>query len=95
MNQKAQATLDAIQLNELIKQIDCRDAFVTFVQALLRDLQQRPEEWENRDLATFLSAMVAWVEDMDGYYQNLGEAVPAQPTWKTLGQMLLAARVYE
>ena len=95
MSQKAEATLDALHLNELVKQIDSRDAFVTFLQALRRDFQQRPEQWENRDLATFLNAMAAWAEDMDGYYHNLGECVPAQPTWKTLGQMLLAARIYE
>jgi hypothetical protein len=39
--------------------------------------------------------MAAWVDDIDGYFRNRGEAVPVQPTWKTLGQILLAAKVYE
>jgi hypothetical protein len=32
---------------------------------------------------------------MEGYYNNRGEAMPETPDWQTLGQMLLAARVYE
>jgi len=34
-------------------------------------------------------------EDMDGYYRNRGQDVPSSPTWKTLGEMVAAARVYE
>jgi hypothetical protein len=83
------------QLAEMVAQVDSRDAFEAFLRALLQDLQQRPAEWGNRDLASFLEAMGAWVQDMDGYFQNQGERVPEQPTWKTLGQILLAARVYE
>ena len=72
-----------------------RKEFVDFVRALAEHCRQRPEEWENRDLPSYLEAMAAWVEDMDGYYQNRGEAAPEQPTWKTLEQILQAARVYE
>jgi hypothetical protein len=32
---------------------------------------------------------------MDGYFKNRGEKVPDTPTWQTLAQMLLAARMYE
>jgi hypothetical protein len=66
-----------------------------FVGALLVDLKDRSDEWENPDLATFLQAIKGWVEDMEEYYQNVGEAVPDQPSWKTFGQILLAAKVYE
>ncbi|MGH2599621.1 MAG: DUF7660 family protein, partial [Dehalococcoidia bacterium] len=44
---------------------------------------------------SYLSAMAAWAEDMDGYYENRGDPVPKQPSWRTLGELLLAARVYE
>ena len=97
MNQKAAIRQDASHLNELVQQIHSRADFITYLRALQSHLQQRPEEWENRDLASFLNAMVAWVEDMDGYYQNRSECVPDQPSWKTLGEILLAlaSRVYE
>jgi hypothetical protein len=86
---------DALPLIQVIEQTRSRADFITFLQTLRSNLQQKPEEWENRDLVSFLKAMAAWVEDMDGYYQNLGESIPDQPTWKTMGQILLAARVYE
>jgi hypothetical protein len=96
VNQKATIRKDAaVVLSEMVEQIDSREAFVTFLRTLFHDLKQRPGEWGNHDLASFLEAMAAWVEDMDGYFQNQEGNVPDQPTWKTLGQILLAARVYE
>lgn len=32
---------------------------------------------------------------MGGYFANQGIEEPAQPDWKLVGQMLLAAAVYE
>jgi hypothetical protein len=95
MNQNTAIQEDALHLKELGQQINSRESFIGFLGALVNHLQRRPEEWENRDLATFLSAMAAWIEDMDGYYQNQGQRVPEQPSWKTLGEILLAARIYE
>ena len=34
-------------------------------------------------------------DDMYGYYKAKGGALPMQPSWKMLGEMLLAAKVYE
>jgi hypothetical protein len=78
-----------------VQPLPSRMDFVAFVRTLADQCRRRPEEWENRDLPSYLEAMAAWVEDMDGYYQNRGEAVPDQPTWKTLKDILQAARVYE
>jgi hypothetical protein len=72
-----------------------REDLAQFVRTLADDLRQQPEAWENRDLGPFLEAMSAWIEDMEGYYRNRGEAVPSQPEWSTLAEILAAARVYE
>jgi hypothetical protein len=32
---------------------------------------------------------------MYGYYQAKGNALPLQPSWKMLGEIFLAAKVYE
>ena len=84
-----------IDLTEMVEQIQTHPDFVAFSRTLLKDLKENPEGWENRDLAAFLEAMGAWVEDMNGYYQAKGGAIPLQPSWKMLGQILLAAKVYE
>lgn len=51
--------------------------------------------WENNDLSSFLEAMAAWIEDMDGYYKNQQKPVPNQPSWKTIAEILKASTVYE
>jgi hypothetical protein len=84
-----------MNLNEQVDAINSREEFVSFVRALLRDFKQDPGSWENDRLESFLNAIAGWVEDVDGYYSNLGEPVPDQPSWKVLGQILLAAKVYE
>jgi hypothetical protein len=84
-----------LNLDEAVQRLQSRGDFVAFLRELSADLQGNPEQWANRDLPAFLEALSAWVEDMEGYYQQRGEPMPEQPRWQTLGQMLLAARVYE
>ncbi|WP_426527424.1 DUF7660 family protein [Bradyrhizobium sp. McL0615] len=82
-------------LDEYHDAIRSREDFVAFVQALSRDLHTNRETWENDTLERFLEALCAWVEDMDGYYVNQGKPIPQQPDWKVLGDILMAATVYE
>ena len=86
---------DDVRLHTAALGIRTRADFVAFVRSLSGNLRQKPEGWENADLPSFLEALAAWTEDMDGYFKNRGEPIPDTPGWKTLGQMLLAARVYE
>jgi len=84
-----------MELMEQVKKIKTRDDFVVFMQNLLRDLRECPERWENANLEAYLEAIAAWVQEMDGYYLNRGEHVPKHLTWRDLGEILLAARIYE
>lgn len=67
-----------LPLEQIVQQIQTRADFIAFVGALLVDLKDRPNDWENCDFGDFLEAMKAWVEDMDGYFGNIGEAAPDQ-----------------
>jgi hypothetical protein len=82
-------------LNDQVRSIQTRQEFVAFVRELLHNLQASPGEWENPTLESYLEALAAWVEDCDGFYANRGEEVPREPSWKTLGEVLLAAKQYE
>ncbi len=84
-----------MELREQAEKIQTRDDLVLFMNHLIRDLHTCPERWENTSLETYLAAMAAWVQDMDGYYRNRGKKVPQLPTWKQVGEILLAARIYE
>lgn len=75
--------------------IRSREDFVAFVKALRKDLHDNPASWENSTLEHFLEALGGWVEDMDGYYVNQGKPVPQQPDWKVVGDILMAAKMYE
>jgi hypothetical protein len=85
-----------VNLRRRVDGMGSREDFITFVRRLLCDLENSPETWGKRDLDSFLGALAAWTEDMDGYYQNvLGRQVPEQRTWRTFGEILAAAKMYE
>lgn len=84
-----------MELNEQVEQIASREDLVAFVQALRRDLETNPGEWENPNLASYLGALAGWIGDMHGYYRNQGLEMPQAPSWKTVGEILIAAKVYE
>lgn len=75
--------------------INSRENLVQFIQALVLDFHNDPDSWENNDISRFLVSLGAWVEDMNGYYLNKGDSVPQCPDWKNVGEMLLAAKIYE
>jgi hypothetical protein len=50
---------------------------------------------ENPTLERFLEAFAAWCIDMPGVFQSRGLAQPEQPNWRLVGEMLIAASVYE
>jgi hypothetical protein len=82
-------------LDEQVETVRSREALAGFVRDLVNDLRTRPGEWENDRLDTYLEAVAAWIEDLEGYYRNRGEAAPQEPSWKLLGEILLAAKYYE
>ena len=84
-----------MNLESQVDTIRSREDFIVFLRSLSRSLIDFPNDWENANLEDFLNALAAWVEDMDGYFANRGEPTPQTPDWKLIGQMLLAARIYE
>lgn len=85
-----------MELHELVETINTRQDLAEFIQSLLRDLETNQQEWENPQLERYLDALAAWTTDMDGYFRNIqGHPAPEQPTWRLIGYMLLAARIYE
>ncbi|MDP1884364.1 MAG: hypothetical protein Q8L10_03255 [Candidatus Moranbacteria bacterium] len=82
-------------IHEKVNNIKKRSDFVLFVQELNKDYKENPDSWENKDLGAYLEALAAWVEDMDGYYLNQGKPIPEKPEWKTVADMLIAAKMYE
>lgn len=77
-----------MELQEGVNKIKTKQDLSQFVDALRADLATHPERWENPTLDRFLEAMRAWIEDT-------GQQAADPPTWKTFGDILMAARMYE
>ena len=82
-------------LQEQVAEIVTRDDLVVFIERLRSDLESNSAQWENPTLGAFLAALGSWIEDMHGYYLNHGREPPTTPSWRTVAEMLAAARVYE
>ncbi|MFI0989417.1 DUF7660 family protein [Streptomyces exfoliatus] len=72
-----------------------KDELASFVRSLHRDHVDGGEAWENADLARFLEALAAWVDDADGWYRNTGHELPADGDWRFFARALQAATMYE
>ena len=79
----------------VVESVTSKEDLAELIDELRRDLVYNADTWENTDLATYLEAISAWLRDLDGYYENRGEPVPSNPSWKVMGEILLAARTYE
>lgn len=78
------------------KRINSRDDLIGFVFELLDDYDAVGDQWENKDIYSFLQAMAAWLNDCGGYYQRRGDSIDCEtPTWQIFGDALAAATVYE
>lgn len=69
--------------------------FLNFLEDFRNDLKNYPEKWQNKDLSSFLETMQAWIEDMDGFYENTNQHIPDNVSWEVFKDILCAASIYE
>ena len=86
---------EVMKLHERIELIENKADLIEFISALSRDLQENADTWENATLERYLLALTRWLEDSDGYYQNQNRPIPQTPSWRTVAEMLIAAKMYE
>lgn len=84
-----------MDLIKIIESLEDKQDFVDFVEILIIDMKENPDEWENNSLISFLEAIASWVMDMEGYYVNNNIPMPKDINWKVFANILAAARVYE
>ncbi|MFC8762637.1 hypothetical protein ACFUAG_18180 [Streptomyces sp. NPDC057193] len=75
--------------------VGSREDLASFVRSLHRRHVDGGGSWENADLAGFLEALAAWVDDADGWYRNTGREMPADGDWRFFARALQAATTYE
>jgi len=92
---KEQTAKLMIDFNQKIDHINSKDDFVNFVELLVANLNDNPEEWANKTLSEYLEGIANWTEDMDGYYKNNGLPFPENISWKVFANILVTAKIYE
>jgi hypothetical protein len=71
------------------------DDVARIVDQMADDLQAHPDEWDNATLERFLDALARSLTGLDGLYQNRGETLPSEPSWKLVAEVLVMASGYE
>ena len=73
-----------------------RQEFQEFLEFLVSERINSPDQWENSTLSSFLEAMAGFTADIDGYFAQQGGVENAEnATWSVFAQILAAATVYE
>ncbi|MEU9864189.1 hypothetical protein AB0D99_25270 [Streptomyces sp. NPDC047971] len=75
--------------------VDSREGLASYVRSLHQSCVEGGDSWENADLAGFLEALAAWVEDADGWHRITGRELPTNGDWRFFAQALQAATMYE
>lgn len=80
-----------------VSEIKTREDFVDFISDFVKSIRNG-QSIENNTVDSYLEAMASWVEDMDGYYENMGIASEMKldaMNWRVLADIVVAATMYE
>lgn len=78
-----------------INEIDNKENFISFVELLVSNLKNKPNEWSNITLLEYLEALISYTEDLDGYYFNKKTSIPENINWQLFANILIGAKMYE
>ncbi len=84
-----------MKVNEMIENVKSKEDFISFINMLSEDNQINNDEWENKDILSYLEGISSWVEDMDGYYKNMKLDVPTNVDWKFIATLFYVGKIYE
>ena len=82
-------------LNKLVEQVDTREKFIAFVDALATDSARQKGEWAHERIPDYLDAIAAWASASTRSAGTGEPSVPEHPTWKAFAEILLAGKYYE
>ncbi|UQB68288.1 hypothetical protein [Epilithonimonas zeae] len=73
-----------------------KQEFIQFIENLRVEFIKNNAQWENKTIEDFLEAMARYVEDIDGYYQNINQEIDLEKIdWKVFSDILKGSSIYE
>jgi hypothetical protein len=88
--------MDSDDFYDFSEKVESKDDFIKFLEGLLQNLHDYPDDWDNNDLKSYIDGFYGFVLSIDGYYKNTNQNIDTEKiTWNMLAKMMRAARVYE
>ena len=76
--------------------IENQQDFIQFLAFFTQSYQVEGNSWENNNLADFLTAMLSYSEDIEGYYNNVHhQDISHINSWRIFADILMASAIYE
>lgn len=82
-------------MNDIINSIMNKEDFLCFMEKLKEDSQLNGEEWENKEIYSYLAGISSWLEDMEGYFHNMGMVMPTDIDWQFIATLFYVGKIYE
>lgn len=82
-------------MNEVLNSTKTKEDFIEFINVLLRDINENPDEWQDKHVISYLESIQSWVEDMEGYYSNTKQEIPREINWNFIATLLYVGKIYE
>ena len=80
-------------IKKRIEEISTKEAFLSFLSALIFDFRTKPKEWENQTVDQYLEAMLSWIEDYSSSACN--DIDWNHIDYSVLAKMLYMGKIYE
>lgn len=84
-----------MDFNSIINDVNSKEDFMNFLAELRRDKEQKSEEWENNEITSYLEGICSWVDDMEGYFNNMHIDMPTDIDWKFIATLFYVGKIYE
>ena len=84
-----------MDFNSIINDVNSKEDFMNFLTQLRLDKQQKSEEWENDEITSYLEGICSWVDDMEGYLDNMHIEMPTDIDWRFIATLFYAGKIYE
>ena len=84
-----------MNLYDKINNIKTKEELIDFLHFLSKDSVKKKEEWQNNTIEDYLTSVASWIEDMEGYYENMNLPMPQNKDWSFIAILFYVGKIYE
>lgn len=84
-----------MDLYDKINNIKSKEELIDFLDFLSKDRSKNKEEWQNNAIEDYLAAISSWMEDMEGYYENMNLPTQNNENWSFIATLFYVGKIYE